>query len=37
LRGPRKIGPGRLGDVLAAFIQGDEEMSVLVGVPAPEG
>jgi DNA mismatch endonuclease (patch repair protein) len=37
LRGPRKIGPGRLGDVLAAVIQGNEVVSALVGVPAPEG
>ena len=36
LRGPRKIGPGRLGDLLAAVIRGNEVMSALVGVPAPE-
>jgi hypothetical protein len=36
LRGPRKIGPGRLGDILAAVIRGDEIMSALVGEPAPE-
>jgi len=36
LRGPRKIGPGRLADILASVIQGHEIMSALVGEPAPE-